>query len=66
MEKPVKCRLCESKLDKNAIGLSKKLMGRKITKFFCINCLAAHIDIPAEDLYAMIRDFKDQGCTLFL
>lgn len=65
MEKLVKCRLCESKLDKDAIGLNKKLLGRKLTKFFCIDCLAAHIDISVEDLYAKISEFKEQGCTLF-
>lgn len=65
MEKPVKCCLCESKLDKDTIGLNKKLLGRKLTKFFCMDCLAAHIDISVEDLYAKIREFKDQGCTLF-
>jgi hypothetical protein len=66
MGKPVKCCLCESKLDKTAINLNKKLLGRKFTKFFCIDCLAAHIDISAEDLYAKIEEFKEQGCTLFL
>lgn len=66
MEKSVKCCLCESKLDKDTIGLNKKLFGKKLTKFFCMDCLAAHIDISVEDLYAKISEFKDQGCTLFL
>jgi hypothetical protein len=66
MEKSVKCCLCESKLDKVTIGLNKKFLGRKITKFLCIECLAAHIDISVEDLYEKIKEFKDQGCTLFL
>jgi uncharacterized protein YlaI len=66
MEKPVKCCLCEGKLDKDTIGLNKKLLGRKLAKFFCIDCLAAHISIPVEDLYTKISEFKDQGCTLFL
>ena len=65
MNKPLRCCLCENKLDKDAIGLNKKLLGRKLNKFFCIDCLAAHIDISVEDLYEKIRDFKDQGCTLF-
>jgi len=65
MEKPVKCCLCESKLDKDTIGLNKKLLGRKLIKFLCMDCLAAHIDISVEDLYVKIIEFKDQGCTLF-
>ena len=65
MEKLVKCYLCESNLDKNTIGLNKKFLGRKLTKFLCIDCLAAHIDISVEDLLAKIEEFKSQGCTLF-
>lgn len=66
MEKPVKCCLCESRLDKDTVGLNKKLLGRKLTKFFCMDCLAAHTDISVQDLYEKIRELKDQGCTLFL
>jgi biotin operon repressor len=52
-------------LDKDTIGINKKLLGRKLTKFLCMNCLAANIDISVEDINAKIREFKDQGCTLF-
>jgi biotin operon repressor len=52
-------------LDKDAIGLNKKLLSKKSKKFFCMDCLAAHIDISLEDLYEKINEFKDQGCTLF-
>lgn len=66
MEKVTKCRLCESKLNKNVVGLNKKLLDKNLSRFFCIDCLAAHLDVPVKDLYAKISDFKDQGCTLFL
>jgi uncharacterized protein YlaI len=66
MEKTKKCYLCEAKLDKDAIGLSKKLLGKNLSRFLCIDCLAAHLDVSAEDLVAKINEFKDQGCTLFL
>ena len=65
MEKPVKCCICESELDKNAVGLNKKFHGKKVVKYFCTNCLAAHLDISVEDLLAKIEHFKLQGCTLF-
>lgn len=61
-----KCCVCESKLDKNAIGLNKKLLGKNSSRFFCINCLSAHLDVSVEDLYTKIIEFKDQGCTMFL
>lgn len=65
MEKVIKCCICESELDKNTIGLNKKFHGRKVAKYFCMNCLSAHLDITVEDLQARIEDFKMQGCTLF-
>ena len=65
MEKTIKCYICESELDKIAIGLNKKLHGRKTAKFFCLSCFAEHLDITVEDLLAKAEDFKAQGCTLF-
>lgn len=65
MERPVKCCICEGTLDRNTVGLNKKLHGRKIIKFYCLNCLSSHLDISVEDLLTMIEAFKNQGCTLF-
>ena len=65
MERTVKCHLCEDELDKIAIGLNKKFHGRKTTMFFCLPCLAEHLDVTIEDLLAKVEDFKAQGCTLF-
>ncbi|AGA68294.1 hypothetical protein Desdi_0768 [Desulfitobacterium dichloroeliminans LMG P-21439] len=65
MEKPTKCYLCETELNKIAVGLNKKLHGRKVEKFFCLRCLAEHLDMTVEDLLAKVEDFKAQGCTLF-
>lgn len=65
MDISVKCCLCESKLEKDIIGLNKKLLSRKLSKYFCIDCLSAHIDISVEELYAKISEFKEQGCALF-
>lgn len=65
MAKTIKCFLCESNLDKDIIGLNKKLLDENLSHFLCIDCLSAHVDVPAEDLYAKIDDFKEQGCTLF-
>ena len=62
---PAKCYLCESELNKVEIGLSKKFMGRSMTRFYCINCLAEYLDISVEDLLAKVEDFKLQGCALF-
>jgi uncharacterized protein YlaI len=66
MVKVTKCYLCEATLDKDAIGLNKKLLDKSISRFMCIDCLSAHLDVTAEELKAKIGEFKDQGCTLFL
>lgn len=65
MGKAIKCCVCGSTLDKNAVGINKKLLDENLLRFFCIDCLAAHLDVYSEDLYAKINEFKEQGCTLF-
>lgn len=60
------CSVCGIVInDKNHIGLNKKLLGRKIARFFCINCLADYFEITTEELLDKIEDFKAQGCALF-
>lgn len=66
MAKVTKCYVCENKLDKNAVGLNKKLLDKNLSRFFCLDCLASHLDVSVADLNAKINDFKEQGCTLFL
>ena len=66
MAQAKKCCLCEGELDKDAIGLNKKILDKDISRFMCIDCLASHLDVTAEELKAKIEEFKDQGCTLFL
>jgi hypothetical protein len=66
MKKPVKCKLCEKELDKIAVGLTKKLLGKNSKRFYCLDCLSAYLDVPAEELLAKVEEFKDEGCTLFL
>ena len=66
MDKTRKCRVCETKLDKNAIGLNKKLIDRELTQYFCLECLSAHLDVSVVDLIEKAAEFKEQGCELFL
>jgi hypothetical protein len=66
MGKTPKCYVCETKLDKDAIGLNKKLIDKKLTQYFCLGCLSAHLDVSVEDLIEKAAEFKEQGCELFL
>ncbi|NCB25358.1 MAG: hypothetical protein EOM62_07790 [Bacteroidia bacterium] len=60
------CTDCAVALKRDEVALSKKMLGREITKFYCIDCLAAILDCRAEDLVVKIQEFKEQGCALFL
>ena len=61
-----KCYVCgKMPLSKNEIGLTKKLIDKKATSFYCISCLAEELDVTVDELIAKIEDFKNEGCTLF-
>jgi len=38
---------------------------RKVTRFYCFDCLAENFEITVDELMAKIEDFKSQGCVLF-
>jgi hypothetical protein len=60
------CYVCERKmLSKNIIGLNTKLLGKQITRFYCLNCLADYLEITPDELLAKVEEFKAQGCKLF-
>lgn len=64
--KPIACCSCGKKnLDKDTIGINKKLLGLDIEVYFCIDCLAEYLGTTTEELLEKIEEFKDEGCTLF-
>ncbi len=60
------CIECSVLLKKDEVALSQKMLGRVITEFYCIDCLAETLDCDPDDLVVKIQEFKEQGCTLFL
>ena len=61
-----KCYVCgQAPLTKNEIGLTKKLIDKKTSSFYCIDCLAEYLEVTTEELEAKIEEFKEEGCTLF-
>jgi hypothetical protein len=60
------CCECKSGLDKDYIALSRKLLGRNTSQFYCITCLAKFLECEVNDLEIKIMEFKEQGCALFL
>ncbi|RHD03188.1 hypothetical protein [Roseburia inulinivorans] len=65
MEK--ECLACrKSPLDKNTIGINKKMLGNQLKTFYCMDCLADYLGCSVEDLLEKIEEFKEEGCTLFI
>jgi uncharacterized protein YlaI len=60
------CYECKKKLDKDTIGLNKKLLGRQTKQFMCLDCLSNFLDTSVDALIEKISYFKEQGCSLFL
>ena len=64
MEK--ECLACRKiPLDKDTIGINKKMLGTDVKSFYCMDCLADYLGCTIEDLLDKIEEFKDEGCTLF-
>ncbi len=61
-----KCCDCGLKLKKVEVALSKKMLGRNINEFMCTACLADFLSCKKSDLEIKIKEFKEQGCSLFL
>lgn len=62
----VDCCACGIKqLSKDEIGLNKKMLGREIKQFYCMDCCADYMGVTKEELLAKIEEFKEQGCKLF-
>jgi len=59
------CLICNVNLEKDIIALNKKLLGRHISDFYCLKCLADYLELPEELLKDKIKEFKNQGCSLF-
>lgn len=64
---PKKCRYCGAELDKDSVGLNKKLFEDDTKKklFVCLACMAEILECEEKDLREKIEDFKSEGCRLF-
>ena len=50
---------------KEVVGLNKKLLGRGVSNYLCIPCLSEYTEYSVSELWNMMHEFKEQGCTLF-
>lgn len=64
--KKVSCVSCgKEALEKNEIGINKKLLGEQVESVYCMDCLADYLGVSVQDIQDKIEEFKDQGCKLF-
>lgn len=62
----IDCVFCgKTGLEKDTLGINKKLLGVAISNFYCMGCLADYLGCNVEELLEKIEEFKDEGCTLF-
>ncbi len=59
------CRTCGKPLHPDEIGLTKKLINRGATTFYCVDCLAKQFQVEPDDLRRKIEEFRAMGCVLF-
>lgn len=60
------CVVCgKEKLERDTVGINRKLLGMEITNFYCIDCLAEYLECTADELLDKIEEFKAEGCKLF-
>ncbi len=60
------CVCCgKSPLEKNEVGICKKLLGEDVESFYCLDCLAEFLEVSTQDILDKIEEFKEEGCKLF-
>ena len=59
------CIACRRAVSSDEMAMTRKLINRGATQFFCIPCLARRFDAAEAELYERMQAFKDMGCTLF-
>ena len=60
------CCECAKKLKKDEIALSRKMIDVDTEEFYCLPCMAEYFGCEEQDLIIKTKEFKEQGCTLFL
>lgn len=60
------CVACgKNNLDKDTVGVNRKLLGTDIESFYCMDCLADYLGCTSQDIIEKIEEFKEEGCKLF-
>lgn len=56
---------CGKNLNRDVISLNMKLFGRETNSRLCLKCLSNYLELPQKELKIKIKQFKDDGCSIF-
>ena len=59
------CRQCRREISADEAAITRKLINRGTTSYYCAGCLAKAFDVKPEDIWEKIEYYKGIGCTLF-
>ena len=59
------CVQCGRELASDEKALTRKLIHRGATAFYCLACLADHFQVEQTALEQKIIEYRQMGCTLF-
>lgn len=62
----MKCIVCGNEADKVSKALCQKLIDRKTKRIMCLSCLSNYLEVDEKELLEKAKEFKDEGCTLFM
>lgn len=61
----MKCADCGKELEQIETGLSRKLINRGTSLFYCLDCLSRKFNVKRDELLAMAERFREAGCAFF-
>lgn len=61
----MKCKKCGRDITPDEAAVTKKLINRAATDYYCARCLAEAFEVAPEDIWRKVQYFKEIGCTLF-
>ncbi|MBQ9198250.1 MAG: hypothetical protein IJ157_13575 [Clostridia bacterium] len=59
------CCKCGKAVSPDEIAITKKLINRGASAFYCVSCLAAYFEVEPKAIRERIAYFRAMGCTLF-
>lgn len=59
------CVDCGAVLKRDDVGISKRLVSRGLTRFYCSSCLAKRLGVPETVIALKISEYRAMGCALF-